>query len=195
LGAPPLIPGEAASDYAQLLNAVINVMKPVDFLEKTWTRDVVDLQWDIIRFRRIKADVITYFYEGHRFERLAQIMNAERETRAKESKTDRGGRRLERSSAQLAEAEFATRAKELEFATRAKELKTDIAGVVAHSIDALERIDRMVMTMEARRNAAYREVERYRIGFGERLRRAVEQVDDAEFREVDNAPGEPKRAA
>ena len=83
----------------------------------------------------------------------------------------------------------------MEFATRAKELKTDIAGGVARSIDALERIDRMVMTMEARRNAAYREAERYRIGLGERLREATEQVEDAEFREVDDAPGEPKRAA
>ena len=42
LGAPPLIPGEAARDYQQLLTAVINVMKPVDFLEMMWTRDIVD---------------------------------------------------------------------------------------------------------------------------------------------------------
>ena len=42
LGSPPLIPGEAASDYEQLLTAVINVMKPVDFLEMMWTRDIVD---------------------------------------------------------------------------------------------------------------------------------------------------------
>ena len=60
-----------------------------------------------------------------------------------------------------------------------------IADVVAININQIERIDRMVMTMEARRNAAYREVERHRIGLGERLRRAVEQVEDAEFREVD----------
>src|SRR5215510_7639639 len=90
LGAAPLIPGEAASDYEQLLTAVINVMKPVDFLETMWTRDIVDLQWDIIRFRRIKADVITYFYEGHRFERLAEITQAEWATRAKESKSVHG---------------------------------------------------------------------------------------------------------
>ena len=139
LGAPPLIPGEAASDYEQLLTAVINVMKPVDFLETMWTREIVDLQWDIIRFRRIKADVITYHYEKNR--------------------------------------------------------GLSIAGVVTYKIDALERIDRMVMTMEARRNAAYREVERYRIGLGERLRHATEQVEDAEFREVDDAPGEHEHAA
>jgi hypothetical protein len=49
--------------------------------------------------------------------------------------------------------------------------------------------------MEARRNAAYHEAERHRIGLGERLRRATEPVEDAEFREVDAAPGEHERAA
>jgi hypothetical protein len=77
----------------------------------------------------------------------------------------------------------------------ARELRGDIAGVVAVNINVLERIDRMVMTMEARRNAAYREAERHRIGLGERLRRAAEQVEDAEFREVEDATGEQKHAA
>ena len=95
------------------------------------------------------------------------------------------GRRLERS-AQIGEAEFET---------RAKLLKNNIASVVAFRIDVLERIDRMVMTMEARRKAAYHEAERHRIGLGERLRHATEQVEDAEFREVDDAPGEQKRVA
>ena len=192
LGAPPLIPGEAASDYEQLLTAVINVMKPVDFLETMWTRDVVDLQWEIIRFRRIKADVITSFYEDRCLERLLQTKIREREfeARAKEKKKKKDivsyeGRRLERS-AQIGEAEFET---------RAKLLKNNIASVVAFRIDVLERIDRMVMTMEARRKAAYHEAERHRIGLGERLRHATEQVEDAEFREVDDAPGEQKRVA
>ena len=137
-GAPPLIPGEVASDYQQLLTAVIKVMKPVDVLETIWTRDIVDLQWDIMRFRRIKADVITYYHRNN--------MN-------------------------------------------------NMAEAISYKIDVLERIDHMVMTMEARRNAAYREAERYRIGLGERLRRATEPVEDAEFREVDDAPGEHERAA
>jgi hypothetical protein len=138
LGAPPLIQGEAARDYQRLLNEVINVMKPVDVLETIWTRDIVDLQWDIIRFRRIKADVITY-YRGNNMNNMAEA--------------------------------------------------------ISYKIDVLERIDRMVMTMEARRNAAYREAERYRVGLGERLRRATEPVEDAVFREVDDAPGEQKRVA
>ena len=110
-------------------------------MESIWTRDIVDLQWDIMRFRRIKADLITHRYE------------------------------------QWAAMPFNS--------TRTENLNGQIANIAAININPVERIDRMVMTMEARRNAAYREVERHRIGLGERLRRAVEQVEDAEFREVD----------
>jgi hypothetical protein len=154
LGAPPLIPGESAGEYKKLVNAVTNTMKPADFMETIWTRDIVDLQWDIMRFRRIKADLIAYRYE--------------------------------KSKAYL---------KAFQFEPDLKELKGDIASIVAVNVDALERIDRMVMTMEARRNAAYHEAERHRVGLGERLRRVAEQVEDAEFREVDDAPGEQKRVA
>src|SRR5215469_16881047 len=73
LGAPPLIPGEAAGDYKKLVTAVINEMKPVDVLETIWTRDIADLQWDIIRFRRIKADVITYYFEKNRLS-IAEVV-------------------------------------------------------------------------------------------------------------------------
>jgi hypothetical protein len=154
-GAPPLIPGENARDYQQLLAAVTNEMKPVDFMETMWTRDIVDLQWDIIRFRRIKADLITCRHDRIDWEAI----------------------------------------QELGVKSTPRNLRGDIAHVVAKDIDAIERIDRMIMTMEARRNAAYREAERHRIGLGERLRRAAEQVEDAEFREVDGVADEDKRAA
>jgi hypothetical protein len=159
LGAPPLIPGESAGDYEKLVSAVTNTMKPADFMETIWTRDIVDLQWDIMRFRRIKADLITKHYNGsHAFLKA------------------------------LGEpAEFET--------ILARDLRDDIASIVAIHTKVLERIDRMVMTMEARRNAAYHQAERHRIGLGERLRRAAEQVEDAEFREVDDATGEQKDAA
>jgi hypothetical protein len=126
-------------------------MKPVDFLEIIWTREFVDLQWDIIRFRRIKADFITHRYEHARLSPTIPLVPTQ----------------TENSNGKL-------------------------ANTVAINIDPIERMDRIVMTMEARRNAAYREVERYRIGSGERLPRVAEPVEDAEFREVDDAPGEPQ---
>jgi hypothetical protein len=66
--------------------------------------------------------------------------------------------------------------------------------VVASNIELIERVDRMIAIMENRRNAAYREAERRRINLGTRLRHAAEQVEDAEFSEVDDSD-EQQRAA
>ena len=40
-------------------------------------------------------------------------------------------------------------------------------------------------TAEARRDAALREIDRHREGFGQRLRRAINRVEDAEFRVIE----------
>jgi hypothetical protein len=35
------------------------VVKPKDFLEQIWIRDVVDLTWDSLRMGRVKATLLT----------------------------------------------------------------------------------------------------------------------------------------
>jgi hypothetical protein len=55
-------------------------------------------------------------------------------------------------------------------------------------LDSFERIERLIASAEARRNAALRELERHRSAFAERLRRATEEVVDGEF---ENVPQEP----
>src|SRR5215213_6033763 len=49
------------------------------------------------------------------------------------------------------------------------------------SLDVVERIERMIISAEARRNAVLREVARHRAAFGEDLRRSSRNVRDAEF--------------
>jgi hypothetical protein len=44
---PPLIPGERADDYKRLLAGVTDEIKPADIMETIWTREFVDLQWEI----------------------------------------------------------------------------------------------------------------------------------------------------
>jgi hypothetical protein len=51
-------------------------------------------------------------------------------------------------------------------------------------IHEIERIDRMAMAAEARRNPILREIERHRASFARTLRRAVEDVEDADFKVV-----------
>lgn len=61
---------------------------------------------------------------------------------------------------------------------------------LADCIDNVERVDRLAMAAEARRNAALREIERHRSSFAQNLRRTIHDVEDAEFKSV-----EPTKAA
>src|SRR5215471_12844166 len=58
LGTLPLLLGEDAADYGRLRATVIAEMKPTDFMEMIWTNDIIYLEWEIIRFRRAKANYI-----------------------------------------------------------------------------------------------------------------------------------------
>ena len=55
---------------------------------------------------------------------------------------------------------------------------------LADCIDDVERVDRLAMAAEARRNAALREIERHRSSFAQNLRRTIHDVEDAEFKLV-----------
>ena len=58
LAPPPLIEGEDAAAYDDLLARISGTLKPADILEEIWVRDVVDLVWDAFRLRRLKAHLL-----------------------------------------------------------------------------------------------------------------------------------------
>jgi hypothetical protein len=122
-GPAPLIEGEDAAAYNEFLAKISSAVKPKDFLEEIWVRDLVDLSWEALRMRRIKA-------------------------------------RLLKPALSPGFYDYST------------------------TIDSVERIDRMVMNAEARRNATLREIERHRSCMAEALRRATDDVVDAEFEDV-----------
>ena len=65
-----------------------------------------------------------------------------------------------------------------------------MAQALRMRLDDIERIDRMITSAEMRRHAVLREVDRHRAALAEGLRRAAQNVQDAEFTEVghDEAP-------
>lgn len=56
-GPPALLPGENPNGYAELLSRVREAVKPCGIIEEILVRDVVDHCWDILRWRRIKAEL------------------------------------------------------------------------------------------------------------------------------------------
>jgi hypothetical protein len=59
-GPPPLIEGEDAAAYDELLVRISAAVKPADILEDIWVREIVDLVWDTFRLRRFKTSPINW---------------------------------------------------------------------------------------------------------------------------------------
>src|SRR5271165_3312444 len=70
LGSAPLIAGENAASYEELLARMTATLKPADILEEIWVRDIVDLVWDAFRLRRLKAHLLT----ASAHEGMAQVL-------------------------------------------------------------------------------------------------------------------------
>jgi hypothetical protein len=57
-GPPLLIEGEDAAAYDQLLARIFAAVKPVDVIDEMFTSDVVSLEWEVLRLRRLKWSLI-----------------------------------------------------------------------------------------------------------------------------------------
>src|SRR6202030_1130933 len=58
-GPAPLIEGEDAGAYDELLLRISAAVRPHDIFEEIWVRDIVDLVWEAFRLRRFKACLVT----------------------------------------------------------------------------------------------------------------------------------------
>jgi hypothetical protein len=193
LGRAPLIGGDDRAGYDDLLAGVAATVAPADPLEQAWVRDVVDLIWEALRLRRLKAALMTACATGG----MMQLL---------------GGLNLRTSIYDLAHG---WAARELAAVERTERILDDAGLGIDHvmaqtlrlNVDEIERIDRMIASAEARRAATLREIAAYRAELAARLRRAAAAaVEDAEFAVVEAAaeaataaaaegPGEPSAQA
>jgi hypothetical protein len=157
-GSAPLIEGEDQASYDDFHARISAAVKPNDVLEQIWARDVVDLTWETRRMslglRQVLTTVMDEVQAGH----LAGQWAARDRQAVKE---------VEKLLASIGQT-----------------MEVVVARTLSANIDAVERIDRMVMSAEVRRNAALREIERHRSCIAEVLRRATDDVVEAEFEDV-----------
>jgi hypothetical protein len=173
----PLLPGEKESDYASLAARIVAVAQPRDFIEELLTNDVIDLSWEILRLRRLKAGML----RGAAREGVRRTL-----TTIDYSPGVFGGRDRDGFAAKWAGGDAAKHNELPKILARANLTMDDVmAEALSGCIDSFERLDRMLASAEARRNNALREIERHRAAFGAAVRQAVEEVQDAEYRDVE----------
>src|SRR5262245_13235162 len=76
-GASPFLKGEDSQAYETLLAQVCDDIAPSDAIERMWVRDVVDLSWEIFRWRRVKTELIASAVPTALRKILAPLVQAE----------------------------------------------------------------------------------------------------------------------
>jgi hypothetical protein len=163
LGAAPLIKGENPGSYEELLGRICATLRPKDCLEELWIRDVVDLVWETFRLRRIKATFVSY--ETRSTIGIALCMQHHPDWR-------------ELAQAWAVGDEAAAQNFHAELVSAGLSVETLTARAVSNNLEKMERIDRMLVRLEARRAAALRELDTHRGPLAQKLRLAIAQEEN-----------------
>ena len=170
--APPLLDGEDAGAYDALYGQIRTAVAPRDVLEEIWARDVVDNLWEALRLRRLKVSSM----RASAHEGVTRLLGP------RTTILERGlvGRWAARERAAINKVDGLLKQAGLDqeaIATQTLDLK----------LDTIERIERMIMQTEGRRNMMLREIDRHRDVLTQRLRQATTEIEDAEFEEIPSA--------
>jgi hypothetical protein len=166
LAPPPLIAGEDHAAYDDLLARISAALQPGDILEDIWVRDVVDMVWDALRLRRLKTQLLTASAHEGMHAILRRFLDWQLAEQVAQMWALREKSAVVKAEAVLASAGLTT--------------ESVIAQTLALKIDVIERVDRMMVMAEARRNSVLREIDRHRASFARTARRVVQDVEDAE---------------
>ena len=188
-GPPPLLAGEDATAYNDLLARVSGTLKPSDIFEEIWVREITDLIWETLRWRRHQAGLIKAAVPNVLEKILKPLLPkgvpsdgslrsklfAEREPLIAASRLA-----AEWAIGSLPEVEYVEKL----LASVGLTMDDVVARAVAHELEKIERFDRLIASAEWRRNTLLREIERRRASFAEKLRREVPKIEEAEFETI-----------
>jgi hypothetical protein len=198
-GPPPLLEEEDAASYDELLARICAAVRPVDIIDEIFVADVVFLEWDILRLRRVKSNLL----RGSGRKALEDFF---RRTLHNDLDSEGFLKKLHKIIAEEDRAKELARAyarREPDAIKQVDELLAS-SGLTMHDImaegltekiDEIERIDRLITIAETRRNASLREIDRRRAVLGEALRRNVQEIEDGEFEVIETTRAEGKSAA
>ena len=167
-GPPPILEGEDAKAYDEILDRVFGAVGPTDFLEEIWVRDLVDVGWSMFRLRRLQATFwskkVSDFADGRAASRAAReaslVEGAIKEEMDRLLDTD-----SELSWETLVEQNPRANKKyqELYLSARSSLDKNSIqATVMIQNFDKIEQIDNSIVIAQRRFDEVIRELDRHR---------------------------------
>lgn len=185
-GPAPILEEEDAECYNELLAGVSREVKATGIIEEIWIRDLVDLTWEILRWRRLRTALLSERVSRALSDRLAWLMRRKSKKTSDMLAAFPAFRLIPTSTRKLVKkwtARDPTAVDRVNKLMAAANVTMDMvmADAFIEKLDSIERIDRLIAIAEARRNSILREVDLHRATLAKNLRATVENVEEAEF--------------
>ena len=166
-GRAPTLKTEDDEIYWNCMERFVKCVEPQDVIEWLWVKDVVDLSWEILRFRRLKIDLV----EIDREDKNATI-EWEREHFDEPYIHIFSGKLTPPDTADIE----ARKNKPL------LDSETNSAELLFNHIEEYEQIEKLLTSAELRRDRILREIDLRRDHMGQRLRAASDELLDAQVK-------------
>ncbi len=189
LPASPLLITESGDEFVCVSEALDRELKPRGIIEQIYVADIAQLTWEILRLWRCKAGIINSAFRSALEELLTQLMR------------EPGGwaHQVKDEAEELARAWFSDPAAKKHVLELLSEFELDESAIEAEAIRSsaadLERLDRLLASLESRRNKALRCIEDYRGGFARQLRESSDRIIDGKVLELEKPSSKKPSAA
>jgi hypothetical protein len=166
----PLLITESAEEFDALRNAFEREIKPRGIIERMYVHDICSMVWEILRLRRCKALIINAGFRSALENLLVQLLVQPRQLELE----------VRREARALAQAWFTDKAAKKQILEMLDRFGLDEFAIEAEGIRALssdlELLDRMLTSLETRRDKALGCIAQYRASLAHQLRESSDRV-------------------
>lgn len=168
--------GEEEEQYSQILDQVTHSISPTNIFEEIWIRDITDNQWEVLRLRRLKDNLLQIGIREGLIKVLGPLTGIGENDYLADGWYSGDKQAKQKVDKLLNDAGLS--------------FDVVLAEGLAAKLDDIERFDQRIVSAESRRNAALRELNRHRDTVAARLHRASAGIEEAEFAEIGLPDGE-----
>ena len=168
----PLLITESADEFDALRDAFEQEIKPQGIIEQMYVHDICAIVWEILRLRRCKVVIINSAFRSALEDLLKQLLR-----QPGQDEYD-----VEDEAQALAQAWFTDQEAKKQVSELLSQFDLDESAIEAEAIrrssSDLELLDRMLTSLESRRDKALRCVADYRASLAHRLRESADRIID-----------------
>jgi hypothetical protein len=167
----PLLITESAEEFDALRDAFEREIKPRGIIEHMYVHDICSIVWEILRLRRCKVVIINSAFRSALENLLVQLRQP-----------DQPDFRARDPARELAHAWFTDKEAQKQVSETLRRFDLDESAIEAEAIrkssSDLELLDRMLTSLESRRNKALGCVAEYRASLAHQLRESANRIID-----------------